>query len=89
MLFLVNALLLPVLLLALPRVVGDPVTREGILLGWCALHAVATLLCVFARCPRCRHLFHSVYPTDNPFARRCRGCGLDVRGIEGPVPGSG
>lgn len=78
-LFLVTAILLPLLLFGLPRVVASEASRQLILLGWCALYAVATLLCVFARCPRCGHLFHSTYPTDNPFAPRCRGCGLSTR----------
>ena len=52
--------------------------REGIVLAWIAAYSLATMLHVFSRCPRCGHLFHSVRGFHNPFAPRCRGCGLSI-----------
>lgn len=55
-------------------------TRELILLAGVAFFCVATLLAVFARCPRCGHLFHDVRGFANPFASRCAGCGAGPDG---------
>ena len=53
-------------------------TREVLVLAWVAIYSLATMLHVFSRCPRCGHLFHSVFGFHNPYARTCRGCGLPV-----------
>jgi len=77
--FLGMVVLLPVLLVGIPEVPALARYGQWILVGWCALYAATTLFCVFSRCPRCRALFHSVYPSDNPFSRSCAGCRLSLR----------
>jgi hypothetical protein len=76
--FALTIALLALLLVGLYRFPHVPLPWTALQIGWCALYALTTLLCVFSRCPRCQHLFHSVYPTDNPFSRSCKGCGLKL-----------
>ena len=52
--------------------------RESIVLAGVAVYAVAALIFVFARCPRCGHLFHNVLGFGNPFSRHCSHCGLSL-----------
>lgn len=52
--------------------------REAMLLCWVASYALATMLFVWSRCPRCRQLFHYVLGFTNPFSCRCRACGLEL-----------
>ena len=52
--------------------------REAMLLSWVAGYALASMLFVWSRCPRCGHLFHYVLGFTNPFSRRCRACGLEL-----------
>ena len=53
-------------------------TKQFILLAWVAVYAVAALVYLAARCPRCNRLFHSAYALHNPLARTCRHCGLSL-----------
>lgn len=71
-------LLLPLAYLGFRELPWPESGRQLVLLAWCGLYCATTLLCVFARCPRCAGLFHSVYPTHNPLTRSCRGCGLSL-----------
>ena len=54
--------------------------REAIVIAGVTVYAIATILFVFARCPRCGHLFHNVLGFSNPFARRCSHCELPLDG---------
>lgn len=49
--------------------------REVIVIAGVAVYSVSTLLVVFARCPRCGHLFHNVLGFNNPLSRCCCHCG--------------
>mgnify|MGYP001825637454 CR=1 FL=1 len=52
--------------------------RETIVLTSVAVYSVSALLVVFARCPRCGHLFHNVLGFNNPLSRCCSHCGLKL-----------
>jgi hypothetical protein len=54
------------------------VVRQGVVLVGIAFYAVATLLVVFARCPRCGHLFHNVLGFNNPLSPSCSHCRLSL-----------
>jgi hypothetical protein len=54
------------------------VVRQTIVLVCVVFYAIATFLAVFARCPRCGHLFHNVLGFSNPLSRSCSQCGLSL-----------
>lgn len=56
------------------------VVREFVVLVGVAMYSLATLLLIFARCPRCGHLFHNVLGFNNPFSPVCSHCGLPLAG---------
>lgn len=54
--------------------------RETMVLTGVGIYGIATLLVIFAKCPRCGYLFHNVLGFNNPFSRRCSHCGLPLEG---------
>ena len=52
--------------------------RQGVVLACIAVYAVATVLVVFSRCPRCGYLFHNVLGFNNPLSPSCSHCRLSI-----------
>ena len=56
----------------------DGLLGLAFLFAGAAVYAVAATGVIFARCPRCGHLFHNVLGFHNPLARTCSHCGISL-----------
>jgi hypothetical protein len=60
---------------------GSNQLAVGFALLWMGLTSVAMFRTAFARCPRCKGLFHfdRWFMSNNGFTRKCMRCGLPLR----------
>jgi hypothetical protein len=67
--------------LAFGLLTGSNQWTIGFALLWMGLTSVAMFRAAFARCPRCKGLFHfdRWFMSNNGFTRKCMKCGLPLR----------